>query len=75
MSFLQIGADGSVNVSHSPLVHMSLPDAVDLLISPHSETHYFLWLFQCRCPTATGRGQLRIIKEGKAKKLVQDVAQ
>ncbi len=72
MSFLQIGADGSVNAHISPLVHMSLPDAVDLLISLTCETHYFLWLFQCRCPTATEEGQLRIIKEGKAKKLVQD---
>lgn len=57
MSFLQIGADGSVNVSTSlPSVHMSLPDAVDLLISPHMRNVLFSAFFNAGAQLQSGRG-------------------
>lgn len=75
MSFLQIGADGSVNVSHLPArPHVTAGCGGFIDITSHAKRIIFSGFFNAGAQLQLEEGQLRIIKEGKAKKLVQDVA-
>lgn len=75
MSFLQIDADGSVNVSHLPArPHVTAGCGGFIDITSHAKRIIFSGFFNAGAQLQLEEGQLRIIKEGKAKKLVQDVA-
>lgn len=68
MSFLQIGADGSVNVSHLPArPHVTAGCGGFIDITSHAKRIIFSGFFNAGAQLQLEEGQLRIIKEGKAK--------
>ncbi|SQI33825.1 Acetate CoA-transferase subunit alpha [Leminorella richardii] len=75
MSFLQIGSDGSVNVSQLPSrPHVTAGCGGFIDITSSAKRIIFSGFFNAGAQLALEDGRLRILKEGKAKKLVQEVA-
>lgn len=75
MSFLQIGADGSVNVSYLPArPHVTAGCGGFIDITSHAKRIIFSGFFNAGAQLSLEGGRLHIAKEGKAKKLVQEVS-
>ena len=75
MSFLQIGADGSVNVSLLPTrPHVTAGCGGFIDITAHAKRIIFSGFFNASAQLALKDGELQIQREGKAKKIVNEVA-
>jgi propionate CoA-transferase len=76
LSFLQIGRDGSVNVSKlgaKPYLTAGCGGFVD--ITAHAKRIVFSGFFTAGAKLEAGDGKLRIVQEGKSRKLVEAVEQ
>jgi len=74
LSFLQIGADGSVNVSRLGLrPHVTAGAGGFVDITARARRIVFSGFFSAGAELAVADGRLRILREGKAKKLVPEV--
>lgn len=74
LSFLQIGADGSVNVSRLGLrPHVTAGAGGFVDITARARRIVFSGFFSAGAELAVEDGRLRILREGKAKKLVPEV--
>ncbi|MDV5358160.1 CoA-transferase [Enterobacter asburiae] len=74
MSFLQIGADGSVNVSLLPArPHVTAGCGGFIDITSHAKRVVFSGFYNAGAQLSLKNGELKILREGKAKKIVNEV--